>query len=79
MAPNDQLVSYDQLVAQVDQLPLVDKLRLMEHLAPKIAREVRKGSPRRSLRGLWEGVDISEEDIDEVKREMWSGFPRDDF
>lgn len=35
--------------------------------------------PRRSLRGLWADlkVDITEEDIAEVRREMWGGFPRE--
>lgn len=35
--------------------------------------------PLRSLRGLWAdfGVDITEEDIAEARREMWRNFPRD--
>ncbi|MBI1983227.1 MAG: DUF2281 domain-containing protein [Acidobacteria bacterium] len=35
--------------------------------------------PRRSLRGLWAdlGVEITEEDIAEARREMWGNFPRD--
>jgi hypothetical protein len=33
----------------------------------------------KSLEGLWagHGVDISEEDITEPRREMWANFPRD--
>jgi hypothetical protein len=36
--------------------------------------------PRRSLKGLWAdlGVQISADDIAEVRREMWGGFPRED-
>ena len=35
--------------------------------------------PRRSLFGVWKdkGVNISREDIDEARREMWGNFPRD--
>lgn len=35
--------------------------------------------PRRSLLGLWADLDvkIGEEDIAEVRREMWGTFPRD--
>ncbi len=35
--------------------------------------------PRRSLRGLWKDLntDITEEDIAQARREMWSNFPRD--
>jgi len=36
--------------------------------------------PRRSLRGLWAdlGTDITEEDISEIRRQMWKHFPRED-
>jgi hypothetical protein len=34
--------------------------------------------PRKDLRGLWKGFDISAEDIDEARREMWGDFPRAD-
>jgi hypothetical protein len=42
----------------------------------------RKGAPklpRRSLKGLWAdlGIDITEADIAEARREMWGNFPRD--
>jgi len=32
-------------------------------------------------RGLWAdlSIDLSTEDIDEARREMWTDFPRDDF
>jgi len=37
--------------------------------------------PRRSLKGLWAdlGVDISEEDIAEVRKELWQDFSREDI
>jgi hypothetical protein len=36
-------------------------------------------TPRRSLLGLWAdlNVHITDEDISEIRREMWSDFPRD--
>jgi len=36
---------------------------------------------RKSLYGLWanRGIDITEEDIDEIRREMWANFPREDI
>jgi hypothetical protein len=35
--------------------------------------------PRRSFLGLWAdlGIEITEEDIAEARREMWGNFPRD--
>ena len=37
--------------------------------------------PRWSLKGLWAdlGVDIPEEGIAEVRKEMWKNFPREDI
>ncbi len=37
--------------------------------------------PLESLHGLWAdfGVEISEHDIAEARREMWSTFPRESF
>jgi Protein of unknown function (DUF2281) len=37
--------------------------------------------PRQSSKGLWAnlGIDITEADIDEARREMWSNFPREDI
>ena len=40
-----------------------------------------QGSARRSLMGMFShlNVHVSEEDIAEARREMWSNFPREDF
>jgi hypothetical protein len=37
----------------------------------------RPKAPLRSLRGLWEdlNIDVSEKDIAEARREMWGNFP----
>ncbi|MEW6741623.1 MAG: hypothetical protein AB1486_02595 [Planctomycetota bacterium] len=37
--------------------------------------------PLKSLAGLCEdlGIDISAEDIDQARREMWGSFPREDI
>jgi len=71
----------ENVLALAGQLTVADKARLIERLAPEVARELEgKGArPRRSLRGLWRGLDITEEDIAEVRREMWGGFPREDI
>jgi mRNA-degrading endonuclease RelE of RelBE toxin-antitoxin system len=54
---------------QKEVLELVDFLK--EKSGPK--------KPRRSLLGLWAdlNVHITEEDIAEARRAMWSNFPRD--
>ena len=65
----------------VKQLAPVDKVRLIERMAPDIERvlEAARSTPRKSLRGLWRGLDITEEEITEARREMWVGFPREDI
>jgi hypothetical protein len=55
---------------QEEVLKFADSLRLATKSKP----------PLRSPEGLWAGfeLDISEEDIAELRREMWKNFPRDD-
>ena len=75
------VVTLAEVLAMAGRLSPVDKARLIERIAPDIARErgwVSPG-PRKSLRGLWRGLDITTEDIAEARREMWAGFPRDDI
>lgn len=63
------------------QLPLRDKVRLIKWIAPQIEHDLQAGQshPRRSLRGLWRGLNLTEADIDEARREMWANFPREDI
>jgi hypothetical protein len=53
---------------QREVLDFVEFLRV--HAAPK--------RPLRDVAGLFKGFDISPEDIDEARREMWGAFPRED-
>ena len=73
-------VTFEEALAAARQLSAIDKARLIVRIAPDIERELKTGQParRRSLRGLWRGLDITEEDIAEARREMWVGFPRED-
>ncbi|HNS52782.1 MAG TPA: hypothetical protein PKO09_16570 [Anaerolineae bacterium] len=73
-------VTFEEALAAARQLSALDKARLIMRIAPDIERELRATEPaqRRSLRGLWRGLDTTEEDIAEARREMWGGFPRED-
>lgn len=53
---------------QEEVLRFVESLR--QESAPK--------GPRKGLRGIWKGFDISAEEIDAARREMWGNFPRTD-
>ncbi|HAZ47960.1 MAG TPA: hypothetical protein DDW76_00215 [Cyanobacteria bacterium UBA11369] len=71
-----------EIIDQVKQLSLADKVRLIEQVAPQIKRELKVVglvTPRKSLRGIWRGLDITEDDINQARREMWANFPREDF
>lgn len=74
-------VTLEEALALVRQLSSVDKTRLIERISPDIQRELKTGRsiPRKSLRGLWRGLDITEEEIAEARREMWGNFPREDI
>jgi len=77
----ETVVTIEEVLNLAEQLSSLDKVRLIERLAPKIERELKAAwpTPRKSLRGLWKGLDITEEDIAEARCEMWGNFPREDF
>ena len=66
----------------IRDLPLVDKVRLIEKVAPEIERELQGGpsAPRRSLWGLCAdlGPAPSAQEIDQARREAWSKFAHED-
>ena len=74
-------VGLEKILDLAKQLPLRDKVRLIERIAPQIEHELKtfESVPRKSLRGLWRDLNISEREIDEARREMWGRFPREDF
>lgn len=76
-----ETVTLEEALTFVRQLSPVDKARLIERMVPDIERELRvvQSTPRVSLRGLWRGLDITEDEIDQAREEMWSEFPREDI
>lgn len=59
----------------------VDKQQEVLDFVEFLAQKAGAQKPRRSLMGLGAdlGIDISAEDIDEARREMWGDFPREDI
>ncbi len=74
-------VTLDHVLLLAKQLSTLDKIRLIERITPELKRDlvVAPSKPRTSLRGIWQGLDISEEDISRVKAEMSAKFPREDI
>ncbi|MGH9768618.1 MAG: hypothetical protein ACREAB_14400 [Blastocatellia bacterium] len=77
----EQVVTLEEVLHLAMRLSVLDKVRLVERIAPEIERDLQAAqpAPRESLRGIWQGLDITDEDIAEVRREMWGNFPREDF
>ena len=77
----ERTVTLEEALDLVKQLSPVDKARLIERIVLDIKRELNaaRPTPRKFLRGLWRGLDITEEDITEARREMWGNFPREDI
>ena len=77
--------TFEDVLQLAKQLTPGQKLRLIEAIAPDLEEPLRQAEgsqqPLQSLYGLWKdlGVDISAEEIDAARREMWGSFPRDDI
>lgn len=74
---------FNEVIALVDQLSSLEKIRLVEHIMEKLEADLHETQkkPRRSLLGVLAkyGPAPSAEEIDEARREMWGNFPRDDI
>ncbi len=70
----------ESIIERVENLSAERQRELLDFAEYLKYKEKSNGSkPRKSLRGMWKGVDISAEDIDEARREMCGNFPREDF
>ena len=67
----------EKLVEKVRELP-PDKQHAVLEFVKSLEHDGEKEALR-SLEGLWADLDIhiTEEDIAQARREMWSNFPRD--
>jgi len=70
----------EQILEMVDALP-PERQKEVLHFAEFLANRYAAKRARRSSRGLWAdlGVEITEKDIEEARREMWANFPREDI
>ena len=74
-------VTFEEVLNLAKQLSPLDRIRLIEQITPQLKRDfvVSPPQPRKSLRGIWQEIDISEADLTEVKVEMSRNFPREDI
>lgn len=59
----------------------LDKVRLVEQLMATLEQELAEPmkKPRTSLYGLWADLQISSEDLNEMRQQVWNSFPREDL
>lgn len=77
------IMTLEEALNIVKQLSPVDKVRLIEQIAPDIKQELltKNTSPRQSLWGLCAklGKAPSAKEIDEARSQEWANFPREDI
>ncbi len=66
------------ITEKVKHLP-EDKLGEVLDFIEFLVFRQRRPERLRSLAGLWQGFEVSEEDIAQARREMWGTFPREDI
>jgi hypothetical protein len=75
----------EEVMRLAKRLSPLEKIRLIEHIIPDLESEISKAKQERqtvrSVYGIMShmGPAPTEEDIDEARREMMSGFPRHDL
>ncbi|MCA9995426.1 MAG: hypothetical protein KDE56_06760 [Anaerolineales bacterium] len=62
-------VTLQQVLGLAKQLTLLDKIRLIQQLAPQIEHDIETNKPKRrkSLRGSWRSISLSEQEIREAR------------
>ena len=73
-------MSVEQAVLEaLRSLPPDKQQEILTH-ATRLRDEARPRKPFKSIEGIFagRGISISAEDIDEMRREMWKDFPRED-
>ena len=70
----------DAVLEKVKKLPVEKKQEVLDFAEFLFQRDTSK-KPRRSLKGALTdlGVNISADDVHEARREMWSGYMKEDF
>jgi len=70
----------EQVLALLRQLPPREQLRVVSKALPALEKEFPiRPQPRKSLRGLWRGLTIGDEEIAEIRQEMWDHFGDREF
>lgn len=67
----------DAVIENMRDLPL-DKQQEVLDFVHFLRHRVAAPRQRRSMKGLWTNVHITNQDIADARRDMWGNFPRED-
>jgi len=79
MEDREARMSIEELAVKLRQLAPEQQQEVFDLVESLYRARSARTTPRRSIEGLWAdlGIDITEEDIAEARREMWGNFPRE--
>ena len=62
------------------QLSALDRMTLVEQVLATVKSDLQENAirPRKTYKGVLQGLNISNKDIDEMRRDAWANFPRED-
>ncbi|MEW6288156.1 MAG: hypothetical protein AB1509_18250 [Chloroflexota bacterium] len=70
----------NNVLKMLRKLPPREQLKVISLALPEIEKKLgQKARPRKSLRGLWQGVNVANRDIAEIRKNMSKNFPRSDI
>jgi len=71
-------MSIEQSILEtLHSLPAAARQEVLDFAAFLQQKTAPTKTPRRSLLGLWTGIDIDGDAIDQARQEMWNKFPRE--
>ncbi len=68
----------ETVITNLRELPADKQQEVLDFVQFLRHKKVVVSGQRPQLRGLWAGVQVTEDDIAEIRQEMWGNFPRDD-
>lgn len=76
-----ETVKLEKVIDMARGLSPLEKVRLVEEVMTLLHGDLSesKPGPKRSLYGILPNTGLTEEDIAEVRKEMWGNFPREDI
>ncbi len=73
----------DSMLAEIlnttRSLSVEEKVQLIRGMTDQVEQDLKgiKKTQKRSLRGAWKGLNITDREIRENREEMWRNFPRE--